>query len=139
MDSGRRSGERERGTPPFILGLRRTSRCRSYRRLSQGLARVILQDSEEVGVRAARRPITNTIRLLSNYPSTIALCGVPGPRATDKQPGSHTSGALILTLLRLSLHSLECPAMPRFPHLHIRAVLHCQDQPVNISHDFWAN
>ena len=31
VDSGRRSGERERGTPTFILGLRRTSRCRSHR------------------------------------------------------------------------------------------------------------
>ena len=86
MDSGQRSGERERGTPPFVLGLRRTSRCRSHRRLSWSSTRVILQD---MGVRTACRPITNSIRLLTIPTSTITLCGVAGPLETRKEPQVH--------------------------------------------------
>ena len=77
-------------------------------------------------VRAACRPITNPIRVLKNYASTIALCGVSGPRATGKEPGSTPRsflGAFILTLVRLSLHSLESLATPHLLHLHSRAVI----------------
>ena len=84
--SGRRSGERERGTSPFVLGLRQTSRCRSHRRLSWSSTTVILQDN---GVRTACRPITNSICLLTTHTSTIALCGVPEPLKTCKEPQLH--------------------------------------------------
>ena len=121
--SGRRSGEREHGTPPFILGLRRTSRCRSPRRPSWGPTRVILLDSEEMGVRAVRRPITNTIRFLKNYTSTITLCGVPGPRAICKKPWLD-----ILKVLRvgsfLPSYVSTFLRIPHLFHLHIRTVLH---------------
>ena len=91
VDSGRRSGERERGTPPFILGLGRTSGCRSHLCPLWGPTRVILLDSEAMGVRAAGGPIMNAIRYLTNHTATIALCRVPGPRAICKEPTLRTS------------------------------------------------
>ena len=60
VDADRRSGERELDTPPFILSLGRTSRRRSPRR-PRGF---LLLDSEEMDVRAACCPITNSIHLL---------------------------------------------------------------------------
>ena len=126
VDSGLRSGERERGTPPFILGLRRTSRWRSHRCPSWGRTRVILLDSGEIGVTTFCRPITNSIRYLTNHTTTIALCGVPGPRAIGKESTLHTStfSGRVHSYPRTSLHYLESHDVPRFLYLHTRAVLH---------------
>jgi len=63
---------------------------------------VIPLDSQEMGERAVCRLITKSIRLLTNHSSTIALCGVPGPRAIGKEPRLH-----VLEFLR---------ALSFFPH-----------------------
>ena len=78
---GRRSSERERGTPSFVLSLRRTSRFRDYRCSSWSSTRVILLEPEEMGVRATCRSITNSTHLVTNHTNTIPLCGVTGPRS----------------------------------------------------------
>ncbi|SRR5258706_3594274 len=70
-----------------------------------------------MGERAVCRLITKSIRLLTNQTSTIAPCGVPGPRAMGKErsPGrSHSSP-------RTSLSTLL--SIPRLLHLYPRAVL----------------
>ena len=76
------------------------------------------------GERAVCRLTTNSIRLLTNYTSTITLCGVPGPQAIGKEPW-----LCILKVLwvgsflpsYVSLHSFESLA---YFHLHTRTVLH---------------
>ena len=67
--------------PRFSSVLRRTSRCRSHHRPSWSPTIVILIDSEEMGVRATCCPITSSICLITSHTSTVALCGVPRPRA----------------------------------------------------------
>ena len=42
-------------------------------------------------------------------------------------------GALVLTLVRLSLHYLESLAIPRLPHLNTSAVLHSHIAKTNLS------
>ena len=101
--------------PLFVLGLRRMSTFRSHRHPSWSSTRVILLDSEEMVARAVCHPITNSIRFPANHTTIIALCGVPGPRPA-RNPGCTppcSLGALILTLVRLSLHSLETLAISR--------------------------
>ena len=51
------------------------------------------------------------------------LCGVSGPRAIGKEPMLIILEILCLTLVRLSLHSLESFAIPHSLHLHTRAAL----------------
>ena len=43
-------------------------------------------DAEEMAVRAVRRLITNSIRLLGNHTGTIPWCGLPGLRAICQGP-----------------------------------------------------
>ena len=78
---------------------------------------MILLDSEEIGVRAARRPIMSSIRFLTNHTDTIALCGLPGPRATGKEPWLHTTrfSGRSHSCPRFSLSTL--PGIPRYPSL----------------------
>ena len=100
---------------PFVSSLRRTSRYHRPRRppwgpTLEGPTRVILPDSEEMGVRAACRPIMNAIRSLTNHATTIALCGVPGPRSMGKSPRS--TSEWVHFYLRTSLYITSNPSLP---------------------------
>ena len=92
-----------------------------------GACQLILLDAEEMGARVACRPITDSIRLLTNHSTTIALCGAPGPRAIGK--GDHvphlddiSAGSFLPSYV--SLYYLESVAIRRLTHLHTRAALH---------------
>ena len=56
---------------------------------SRSPTRVIPPDPEEMGETAVCRLITQSIRLLTDYSSSMALCGAPGPRATGMEPMLH--------------------------------------------------
>ena len=60
---------------------------------------------------------------LANHTTTIALFGVPGPRAIGKKPTFHLWGASLLPSY-VSLHYLESLAILRLLHLYSRTVLH---------------
>ena len=97
-------------------------RCCSHRRPSW--SRVILLDSEEMGVRAACRPITNSIRLL--IPALLFCVEYLDLEQPARNLGSTSRcslGGLILILVRLST-SPGIPAIPHLSHLHTRTVLH---------------
>src|SRR5258706_831178 len=98
-----------------------------------------------MGERAVCRLITNSIRLLTNHSSTIALCGVPGPRAIGKEPRLHVLDFLwglsflpsyvsryIIRNSSLSLAYGSCT-----PAQCSTRIL--KDQQVNSNHDFWVN
>ena len=118
VDADRRSGEQELDTTPFVLSLGRTSRHRSRRR-PRGF---LLLDSEEIGVRAACCPITNSIRSIIVPLLLLCLEYLDLERSARSTRSISGGGSFLPSYV--SLYYLESLAIPRLLHLYNRTVLH---------------
>ena len=79
------------GEPPFVLGVWRTSRYRHHRSIESYKSNTTRRGRDGRTVVCRLISITKLIRLLTNRPSTIALCGVLDLEQSARSPGSTSS------------------------------------------------
>lgn len=116
----------------FVLHVWRTS---GHRRYAWESYQSEATERRRNGVRAVRRLIAESIRLLTNHPSTSSLCRVPERRAIGKN---------IFNILCGRSHPYPCTSLSTLLaiscllRLHTRAVPHLRIK-LNSNHDFSVN
>ena len=124
--------QKDRSTPPLVLHVWRTSDDRRYAWESYQSE---TNERRQIGVRAVRRLITDSMRSLINQPSTNSLLGVLEGRAIDRKVLNICWVLVSLPCMSLStlLGVYSYPSLTAPPHPRSAPLTYWQPGPLGQS------